>query len=402
MIYLKRSVVHLFALLLVFFPVQYNIDQVNVSVNYIFILIFILLSRGLICDIKADVKIIWIYFVLSLFFGAVALIVVDNFSTEMMARMFLSWLLVVSPYFIMLLKIDLDRAVLKKSIILIAALYSLIAIYFLFADNFLKGIFFPQMIKGSMAETMPEWPDRFTPILVLAGFILYFDEVGYDGLLRAVLIAILGMALLFTFSRAIYIGIFFVILLKILSLLIRRKIKFKPLAILLFFVGILIAIIYSSDVAGEIFSNIYNFIYESFDTFSDSVDDSKSSAGARFERVNYLSSLLLYAPFGHGGLGISSINADFGSSESQYIDYLVRFGFPGLFIMLYIHLKAYIKSRNDIFLRGFPEYIIFLTVFGIFHETIRLPYVLLTILITIVVSDSKVLADEKTSWPRKP
>lgn len=395
MIYLKDSAINLVAYLFVFFPIQYKFDQVNVSINYIFIFIFLYLSRGRIENIKSCYKVIWIYFISSLLFGVIALLAAGNFSAEMVARMFFSWLLVVSPFSILFFKFNLDLISFKKSIVIISVLYSLAAIYFLFVENFSKGIFFPQMIKSSMAEIMPEWPDRFTPILVLAAFILYFDGVGYGKLVRSILVLILSVVLLFTFSRAIYIGIVFVVLLKSLISLICGKIKFKSLVSFIFYFLFALFAISLIDVVEDIFSNIFNYIFESFETFSDSVGDSNSSAGARFDRLNYLSSLILYSPLGHGGLGISNINADFGSSESQYIDYLVRFGFPGVFIMLYIHLKTYIKAKNDILLRGFPEYIVFLIIFGVFHETIRLPYILLSILIILKSTQNYFVVYEK-------
>lgn len=381
MTYHKNSLILLIALALVFVPVEYRMDGVNVAVNYLFVLIFILISKGNFVKPSAEAAIIYILFSLLLIVGGLNIVLTQINPVELIPRMVLSWALVVLPYTIFINKIKINVRLLKKSLLFVAIIYSLYAIKMIFSDYFFNGIFFPQMIKAGMAEEMPDWPDRFSPILALSGFLLYYDKDCFSKKLKIFGTVLIFSVLMLTFSRAIYISFAIVCFLKIFISIYNKNISIRGvfIGLLLFFV--LIISIYSFDSFLEISSHFYDFIYSSFDTFSDSVGDVNSSAGARLDRVDYISTLLVHSPFGFGGLGISNLNSNYGSAESQYIDYLVRFGFPGLVLLFYIQVKAYLKARKISSLSGYAEYILFLMVFGVFHETIRLPYIAISVLI---------------------
>jgi O-antigen ligase len=255
----------------------------------------------------------------------------------------------------------------KNSLIIISLFFSLVTLY-KFITLGASDLGFDA--KGEVGS------QRFGFVYVLSIWVLIYDK-NYHKLKKFMLIFIILLGLLLTFSRsgivAMLVTFFLVLLSSIIKWFKRPNLKgfYIGLIIILFFIFTLIFINYKYPI---IFDFFYQRLFSYFEKGGTSqIDlDQDTSEGYRVFLLKKVINFVLFNPLtGSGFLGVWIMFDDqSGSAHGQFVDVFFRTGFIGLILYLIILVK--ILNYFLKFHIGFFWGIIGVIVYGFFHETFKL------------------------------
>lgn len=356
---MKIDWLYFFAYLVILMPLSVTDDSgVNVTANYLFIPFFFISivknSEHLTGDAIAFISSFVIAFFLGVCFAVgqtndmLSIVGVCAFNTSV----YIAYGLIISH--------DLSHKFVefKYAVIAIGLFFAIWAISFYFST---LGIALPDdiaMVKSLMYENIAEWPQRIAPFIYAS---LVFSLAIKKPYIKYTIAGILLGSLLISFARTVYLALGAV---TVYTTLMRFKNNNIYKCLLMLCVLSLLIVFYDA----------YDMLFEHINAVIESSRNSESSEGKRLEILIMTFELMIVSPLvGYGGASFSKLTSFHGSSESQYLDTMIRYGLVGLFSIFWVVKKA-IKSLKSEVDASLVTIIIFFAVFSFFHESIKLTY----------------------------
>ena len=354
-------------LLLLFMLSLVPIVVEGVSINYIFVLVAALLifKRKVITIPKINISIGILSF---LIIFLISLLYHHEYITFFWRR-FGSFLIFMSIFSFCFIKIN-DEMIMsfKVALILTSAMYSLISI-FAFFDVQLSGHSFE--IKNTVGG------NRYGFVLLAAFWVLLVDftKLNMNKILKVLvfILIILGVAL--TFSRSAIVALFVSGSLYFLHYVLSIRRIYFPKSLILWISLLIVTaflLLKFAPVTTEYYiSTLLNPFFNN--SLYESIFISHSSEGIRLVRLNEVLNYVILNPItGSGYLGIWSFSeTGSGSTHGQFSDVLLRVGFFGFFVYLYlitIMTNFFWKQEKSFFWA-----IIVILIYGLFHESFKEP-----------------------------
>jgi hypothetical protein len=354
-------VILLFSIFLV--PVSTSSGQ---SINYAFILFpffRVLNSKSLLRTPDFILFIIFIYFGIFILSIPFTLYSYSHYFGRSVVSFFI--FIIVFSY----LLVDIDDEIIRSfkfSVLLVATVMSLFSIYnFIIVDK--SDIAMVKDLIGSQRI-------GFIHTLALSILLFFPDFPNFLMKYRSVLVIIVSLGLVLTFSRTPIVSIFLTYVVYKLTMLNKSGFS-KWLLILLLNLATAIVILSFVNIY---FPEVYSFFADRIvqRLFSDgSMDillDSETSEGTRLKIWELVTNYVFYSPvFGSGYLGTYMLSSgiSYGSAHSQYMDVFFRTGFFGVccyLILIYFILKRLRREERSLFF-GFVSILFY----GFFHETFK-------------------------------
>lgn len=361
----KKIVFSLFCFLVFLYPVSYE----GLSINYTFLLapfFSILLNQNLQRPKIVYQLFILVYFIIFL----VAALYQYEFYPEILRRIS-SFILFMSMFTFMFVKIDKPMLhAFKISVVTISLFFSI--------KSILSFIFLGASSLGFEAKDLIG-TQRFGFIYLLAIWIAFYEfkKVKISILFKILLILILALGLLLTFSRASLVSLFLSFFLMFLHGLFQwlkypdfRKVG-KVLGIFIFCLFLVYLLNIFFPIIGQFFDErLFSFFLDS-ETVQGNLQDENSSEGTRIAIQKIIFNFVFSNPFtGTGYLGVWNISNGFtGSAHNQHTDTLLRTGIVGFSIYIYIVYKLlFFLYKNE---KGLFWGVIGMLIYGLFHETFK-------------------------------
>ena len=299
-----------------------------------------------------------------------------------------SSLAIILPFTLLLFKIPFGLSTIKKSIVLVSFLYSLLVIFHMVYSLDIP-FFYADGAKSLLQPFVPDWPQRYLIILGVALHLLihqFKTKVSAFGLLCFLVIL---YAFFMSFTRTAYLSL----IISMTYYLVPLKPRINRKALKYFLISSLVLILififdyYNNQFSLQAFDKISNKFIEAFGAFNEGTGEKSVS-----ERFQTWKEILRFTfsnnPIsGTGGIGAGvlknqgMIEIPNFSAHSQYFDIFLRFGIVGLVFFFYFFRKVFLFFGKEI-----KACIIFLLLFSITHETLKLTYVLLFFIIMIKLS----------------
>lgn len=264
------------------------------------------------------------------------------------------------PLIFALVKMDDNfYGVFKSAVVFVSIVYSLVSIVKLLSIGYSGDFHLTKELVGSQ---------RYGFILILAFFLVMYDEE--HGRLKKLLFeGVLVVGILLTFSRASFVA--FGLTAAFMVIKNSRRVKLSYVVNGALFCIIMIVIFYDT-VIGQIatFFTEYLLSFRNYD-----LGARATSEGYRIYVFKQILGYVIAHPlFGSSFAGLYLIYPEYestgASSHGQYNDMLLRTGFLGLAMYLYVlyYLVKYYARTN----KGMFYGLVGILVYGFFHETFKL------------------------------
>lgn len=339
----------------------------SISINYLYVLLpfFLIIIKGKIHKPSRFIIALFFVFLLIFYLGMVFSFFDDY---ELQLRRIYSYFIFTSIFFYSIIFIDENIIdAFKKAVILISCYYCFVSIVtFFYLGGNMMG-YDQKDLVGSQ---------RFGFVYLFALFLLFQDPSITNKITKNIGIALLVVGSFLTFSRATIVAMILTFILYLIfdkknSSVNTKKNKFLLFLKILFFIGIISAVMYYLfPVLVEFFyERIIGRIFLKSDNYE--ITDSDNSEGFRFQVWKSIFNLVSKNPItGSSYLG-SYILKDVivGSAHNQYFDILLRTGFIGFSAYLFLILKLikFLFNKKKIFFWSFISVLIY----GFFHETFK-------------------------------
>lgn len=347
-------------------PISIVIGGDGVSANYLFILL-LLFAKGYRQNFPAFIYLMFMFF--SWFLG---MAIFSGGNEHFIFRQSVSFGIALAAVLLLFIHLRVTLCEIQLAIAIAAVIYSIFVVVMIAMNGFsLADIYF---IKGGLREYVPDWPQRFVVVLLMAIFIC-FERLS-SSLLWVFAFLVILLCIFLTFTRAAWIGLAFGFMCYLPVRLFRKK--RVPAIKNIFRVIILLVPIVSAPFLlpeiGNALQRIWSTTSSVFSILSSGDGfDVEGSEGTRVEIWSNILKVLISNPFtGSGFAGASLMLEGAGSAHSQYLDVLLRTGVLGLVFYLYFWSKAIrFYSRRSI---GVMAGLAAIFAFGFFHETTKLSY----------------------------
>jgi hypothetical protein len=279
-----------------------------------------------------------------------------------LTRTTLSFAVFILPLLISFVKIEPDDfKAFKKAVVILSVVYSAITIFQLVRIGY-SGDFFRTKVEIGT--------NRYGFILILGFFIAMFEE-GYSRMAKPVILTVLIVGIVLTFSRSSFVA--FAVTIAYLTLSTVRKLKLSYLVN-----GTILALVMVFIFRETIIGEITVFFSEYLGSFgSYQLGSSATSEGYRVHVITEILNYVLRHPlFGSNFAGLYLAIEEFAgtgaSAHGQYNDMLLRTGFVGLSVYLYVlYRMTRFYSSVD---KGIFYGLLGILVYGLFHETFKLAH----------------------------
>nr|WP_299171053.1 O-antigen ligase family protein [uncultured Allomuricauda sp.] len=209
---------------------------------------------------------------------------------------------------------------------------------------------------------------------------------------------LISYAFFMSFTRTAYLALF----LSLIYYLAPSKVRIKRRTLKYFLIssfGVALLLIYdysTQQLSLQAFDKISAKFVEAFGAFNEGTNE--RSVSERFETwKEILRFTFINNPIsGTGGIGAGllksqeMIDIPNNSAHSQYFDIFLRYGFLGLIFFFYFFWKLFVSFGKEI-----KACIIFILLYGVTHETLKMTYVLLFFITMINLSyERKIVTSE--------
>jgi hypothetical protein len=365
---MTNSIINKLFLVLLFtiFFVKYSIviENQGVSINYLFFFFPIvtwLIKENFFVP-PPEILLILLLYILIYFIS-----VLFNINSNLKINSLFSFLIFINIFIFSFIKFNKDLInIFKISVVLISVLYSLDSVISLFSNT--DPSINIKNITGSQ---------RYGFILIFAFWTLFLSKTNDSfKTVKFILLAILIIGIILTFSRATIFSIILTFLIFIIFFMKKKNYIFQIKNIIYFFSFLCLSIIVIS-LNLEFFKLIYNFYLFSFlniINFNSLVIEDPST----LQRLNIYYFIYNYIfntntnqmLFGSGFLGVWISSIDLvNSAHNQYLDVLFRTGVLGLllYLLLLFRILIFLKKYDLSLFIGFVGVL----VFGLFNETFK-------------------------------
>lgn len=364
---MKRAIYLLLILCFSFclYPISYN----GLSVNYIFIL-FPLLGLIFHGRIRKPPQI----FLMMIFVYTSILLVASLYQYEFYGefpRRLISFVLFMSMFSLIFIKIDEETITQFKYALIVISLYFSIS-------SILTFVLLGGSSLGAEAKDVVG-TQRFGFIYLMAFWLLLFDHknLSIDRTLQLPAVFIVLLGLLLTFSRAslvsLLIGICCLILFNTISWIRKPNLStlYRATWIVIFSILIIVVLNVYVPIIAQFFDERLFVFFTDREMLQGNLENDKGSEGIRIVIQQMIFEYVLNNPLtGSGYLGVWNISNGFtGSAHSQYTDALLRSGFFGFIIYLFLIIKIllHLFSKERGLFWGF----LCVFFYGLFHETFK-------------------------------
>lgn len=335
--------------------VQFDSGEGGIQANYIYLAVLILPFVRF--RMSQTIMLLIGFYSIVFLTGIIAL--VSN-GTFYFLRTTASFVVFLIPLIFALVKMDDNFfQVFKKAVVFVSICYSMLSIFQLLQVGYSGDFHLTKSIVGSQ---------RYGFILILAFFLVMYDED--QARLRKLLFeSILLIGILLTFSRASFVA--FGLTAAFMLLRNSRRIRVSYVVNGAIFCIIMIVIFYDT-VIGKIatFFTEYLLSFRNYD-----LSAKVTSEGYRVYVFKQILTYVLGHPFfGSHFAGLYLIYPEYetsgASAHGQYNDMLLRTGFLGLAMYLYVLyylVKHYARTNKGLFYG-----LIGILIYGFFHETFKL------------------------------
>jgi len=366
----KMFLVALFSLFICSYSIAINGD--GVSANYLYILfpVIIVLGGGKLRWPSQN----WLYAMIlyTLIFFLSSAIQLQHI--ELLDRRLISFIIFMSIFLYMFIKIDLQMIVsFKLSVVFVSAYYSLNQVINYILLDLASAGFQGKDIVGSQ---------RYGFVYILAIWLLlhYFPQKKLLITLKFICLTIVSSGLVLTFSRSGIVAIIgsagFYILYKI-AIWLKRPALLKNvrwltvLFYVLFFIAIVQLLRTHFHTAFDLYSETLFSLHRSNGDETFNLGDPEASEGYRVAMLERIIDFVASNPFtGSGYLGVWMLFDDAsGSAHNQYTDVLFRTGILGFLVyaLLLIKLLKFLHLKEPGLFWG----VIGILIYGLFHETFK-------------------------------
>ncbi len=356
----KLFLVLLFSIFFVKYSIVINNQGVSINYLYFFFPIVTWLIKENFFVPPAEILLILLLYILIYFIS-----VLFNINSNLKINSLFSFLVFINIFIFSFIKFKKDFInIFKISVVLISVLYSLDSIITLFLND--DPSINIKNITGSQ---------RYGFILIFAFWTLFLSKTNDSfKTVKFILLAIIIIGIILTFSRATIFSIVLTFLIFIIFFMKKKNYVFQIKNLILFFSFLCLSIIVIS-LNLEIFKSIYNFYLFGFlkiINFNSLVIEDVST----LERLMIYNNIFNYIfaseniLFGSGFLGVWILNDDLiNSAHNQYLDVLFRNGFLGflLYLWILIRISIFLKKCDLSLFIGFVGVL----VFGLFNETFK-------------------------------
>ena len=360
----KKSILFLF-FLIGLLPLSYN----SLSVNYSFILLPITI---IILEGKIKIPSLLILFSTTFYF---LLLVVTFFFysdySQLEVRRFISFSIFISTFLFCFVKVDLDILdSFKKSLIFISVYLSLNSLLIFYLEGGSAMGFKAKYILGTNRT-------GFLHIMTLMYLVVEWHKINYSQLIKLILIGIVIVGLMLTFSRTSVISSSLIIIsyyfIKTVNWISKPNFSglYKSFGYITFICLLLYFIVPSFDLVFRFFNERLITLFLSNEFLLNSTQKQFSSEGIRFQIWESVLNYISDHPFRGGGfLGVWVLpGTPEASAHNQYIDVLYRTGVIGFFfysIILFKITRCLYKFEKGLYW-GF----IGILLYGFFNETFK-------------------------------
>lgn len=322
-------------------------------------------------------KSVWLYAIfllLASIAGLVSTPLIYKYNDYLFLRHVLSVVVALLPLTILFSKCDRYLFGLKKAVILVSLMYSVMAIifYFYYVISGYNNVF---EIKGLMGDELIDWPQRY--VLVLFAGLFFLVDNSTENRLRWLWFLIILTAVLLTFLRAVYVSLlvgFFVFILK--NYFYNKKMKVETNLWKWIFGLSLILLGWAFLNLSSIAENVYQAMEYSVSSAAELAGgdyENNISNYTRYEIFEKIIELVSVSPiYGTGGAGIYVFAPGFGSAHGQFNDFLARYGVVGFVFFSYFTLVIFNYGWK--YSPGVAGLVVTYSIFGFFHETIKYSY----------------------------
>lgn len=385
------------------FPLSIQTSQGGISINYFFVFfpILIILFSGIILKPSTDIYLIFILYILLFLIFLIIDINNDNY-----IRRSLSFIVFISIFSFSFIKIK--QTYYNAFFISLISLACYLCIYSVYKYFLLGGEELGWAAKSILGTS------RYGFLYTFVIFYILFNN--YNLIFKFFFIPLFIIGCFLTYSRSSFLALsltsVIIISVYIFSIFINKSKK----QIIQFFIILFFGIICLNFFLYIFLYNAYYYyffrgllllfnLHGESDGFN--IFNYRSSEGYRFMILNIILDYLNYKNIlGTGFLGIWSINipeyvyqADgstifIGSAHSQYFDLLLRTGYLGLVLFLYIMLKILVFYYN--YNIGIFWGLLSVLIYSFFHETFKLSYGAFIISFLISIYSNDYYLNEKT------
>ncbi len=363
----------------------------SITANYLFLTIPFFSKLDLTNKRKfAEIGLFLIFLILSWLIGIVWFAEPQNY-----LRGTASSFSIILPFLLLFFKAPFGLSTIKKSVILVCCIYSLLVVYHMIFSLDIP-FFYADGAKSRLQPFVPDWPQRFLIVLGLALIFLLHQLKSKISIVQLGCFVLILYAFFMSFTRTAYLAL----LLSLVYYLAPSSIRINKKALkyfLLSTIGIISLIIYdyyNQQLSFELFEKISAKFVEAFGALNEGSNE--RSVSERFETwKEILKFTLTHNPIsGSGGIGAGllktqgMIDIPNNSAHSQYFDIFLRYGFIGLVFFYYFFVKLFVSFGKEI-----KTCIIFILLYGVTHETLKMTYILLFFIMLINLSyERKVVA----------
>jgi O-antigen ligase len=349
-----------------FYIVLYSLFLYPIILNSISINLSFLLFPLLIISVSKSIKIpnIELILIMLLYFTIFFFSAFNDVSnSHFIFRRTASFIYFMSMFSYIFINIKRDDIIYFDSAVIIVSLIFSIKSIFIFLYLNAQDI---EIIKNTVGS------QRFGFIYIIAFYSLLLGAMDkfFNKYIKYVMIFIIIVGCLFTFSRTVYVSLVFSFIIYLIKLLIFEN-RYSHFIKYIFIISISFFILYLSIPSVELFveNRIINILGNA-GVLEKHLNNKNTSEGFRFFLWSHIIDYVLDRPLtGSGFIGVWNDIGFSGSAHSQYFDVFYRVGFAGFLLYLYIILKL-LKQTYWLY----PHYffgLIGILVYGIFHETFK-------------------------------
>ncbi|MBT8265162.1 MAG: O-antigen ligase family protein [Bacteroidia bacterium] len=249
--------------------------------------------------------------------------------------------------------------------------------------------FYADGAKSLLQPFVPDWPQRYIILLGIALHLLLHKLKTKVSLFGLLCFMVISYAFFMSFTRTAYLSL----IISMMYYLVPLKPRFNRKALKYLLISTLVLILifiydyYNRQLSLQIFDKILNKFVEALGAFNEGTGE--KSVSERFQTwKEILRFTFVNNPIsGTGGIGAgvlksqNMIDIPNNSAHSQYFDIFLRFGILGLVFFFYFFKRVFLFFGKEI-----KACIIFILLFSITHETLKLTYVMLFFILMINLS----------------
>ncbi|MBT8393608.1 MAG: O-antigen ligase family protein [Bacteroidia bacterium] len=299
-----------------------------------------------------------------------------------------SSLAIILPFTLLLFILPFNLSMIKRSIVIVCFIYSLLVIFHVVYSLNIP-FFYADGAKSLLQPFVPDWPQRYIILLGIALHLLLHKLKTKVSLFGLLCFMVISYAFFMSFTRTAYLSL----IISMMYYLVPLKPRFNRKALKYLLISTLVLILifiydyYNRQLSLQIFDKILNKFVEALGAFNEGTGE--KSVSERFQTwKEILRFTFVNNPIsGTGGIGAgvlksqNMIDIPNNSAHSQYFDIFLRFGILGLVFFFYFFKRVFLFFGKEI-----KACIIFILLFSITHETLKLTYVMLFFILMINLS----------------